>query len=112
MRALLQVYQWQLAVQPLDMRCGMDSLVARVIAVFGQAQVHVAYVFTNARRTRMKVLVNDGFGLWLCTRRLNCRGFVWPDSRAIGPIELGPEQWQALTLGLNWQQVNRSITLV
>jgi transposase len=112
MKALLQVCQWQLAVQPLDMRSGMDSLVARVVEVFGQAQVHVAYVFTNARRTRMKVLVNDGFGLWLCTRRLNCGGFVWPGSKSTGPIELGPQQWQALTLGLNWQQVNRSITVV
>ena len=116
MMALLQVCQWQLAVQPLDMRCGMDSMVARVVEAFGQAQVHVAYVFTNARRTRIKVLVNDGFGLWLCTRRLNSGGFVWPQGKDNcphpGPIELGPQQWQALTLGLNWQQVNRSITVV
>jgi hypothetical protein len=32
-----------LAVQPLDMRAGSDTLLAQVVAVFGAAQPHHAY---------------------------------------------------------------------
>ena len=69
--SMMRVDAWQLAVAPLDMRCGMDSILARVVAVFGCAQPHVAYAFANARASRMKVLLHDGFGLWLCARRLH-----------------------------------------
>lgn len=54
-----------LAVAPMDMRAGPDTALARVVAVFGSAQPHHAYVFANARATRMKVLVHDGLGLGL-----------------------------------------------
>ena len=43
-----------LAVAPMDMRAGPDTALARVVAVFGSAQPHHAYVFANARATRMK----------------------------------------------------------
>ena len=46
-----------LAVKPMDMRAGPDTALARVVAVFGAAQPHHAYVFANARATRMKVLI-------------------------------------------------------
>ena len=59
-----------LATDPLDMRAGMDTALARVIAVFGSAQPHHAYVFANKRATRIKVLVHDGIGLWLAARQL------------------------------------------
>jgi transposase len=42
-----------------------------VIAVFGAAKPHCAYLFANRRATRMKVLVHDSFGIWLAARRLN-----------------------------------------
>lgn len=112
MMALIAVEQWHLAVAPLDMRCGMDTMLARVIQAFGQAQVHVAYVFANASKNRIKVLVNDGFGLWLCARRLERGGFVWPNPIDGALVQLDAQQWQALTLGLNWRQVNRSISVV
>ena len=54
-----------LAVEPVDLRLGPDSALARVVAVFGAAQPHHAYLFTNRRATRLKVLVHDGFGLSL-----------------------------------------------
>ena len=64
-----------LAVEPMDMRAGPDTALARVVAVFGAAQPHHAYVFANARATRMKVLVHDGVGLWLAARRLHAGKF-------------------------------------
>jgi transposase len=36
-----------------------------------------AYLFANRRATRMKVLVHDGFGVWLAARRLNQGKFHW-----------------------------------
>ena len=64
-----------LASQPLDMRAGIDSALARVIQVFGAAHPHTAYLFANLRANRMKVLVHDGIGFWLATRRLHPRVF-------------------------------------
>ena len=58
-----------LAVQPLDMRAGADTAMAQVINVFGAARPHHAYLFANKRANRLKVLVHDGIGLWLATRR-------------------------------------------
>src|SRR3546814_8679318 len=60
-----------LATEPMDMRAGTETALARVIALFGAAKPHCAYLFANRRATRMKVLVHDGFGIWLAARRLN-----------------------------------------
>src|SRR5690625_4671398 len=65
----------KLAVEPMDMRAGPDTALARVILDFGQAVPHYAYVFANKRANRMKILVHDGFGVWLAARRLNEGGF-------------------------------------
>ncbi|NWC48930.1 IS66 family insertion sequence element accessory protein TnpB [Pseudomonas edaphica] len=41
-----------LATQPMDMRAGTDTALARVVAVFGAAKPHCAYLFANRRATR------------------------------------------------------------
>ena len=46
-----------LATEPMDMRAGTETALARVIAVFGAAKPHCAYLFANRRATR-KVLVH------------------------------------------------------
>ena len=107
----MRIEAWYLACAPLDMRVGMDSLLARVVAVFGAARPHVAYAFANARANRMKVLVHDGHGLWLCTRRLHQGGLVWPRGET-PQVQLSPEQWAALCVGLPWSRLHRSIDLV
>ncbi|XXE09389.1 IS66 family insertion sequence element accessory protein TnpB [Pseudomonas sp. Z1-14] len=43
-----------LATEPMDMRAGTDTAMARVISVSGAAQPHCAYLFANRRATRMK----------------------------------------------------------
>lgn len=91
-----------LAGEPLDMRAGLDSALARVVQVFGAAQVHHAYLFANRRGTRMKVLVHDGLGLWLLSRRLHQGRFSWAD----GPVqELTRAQLDALVMGLPWHRL-------
>ncbi|EGH43257.1 MULTISPECIES: IS66 family insertion sequence element accessory protein TnpB [Pseudomonas syringae group] len=41
------------------------------------ASIPYAYLFSNRRTTRMKVLVHGGFGIWLAARRLNQGRFHW-----------------------------------
>jgi len=102
-----------LAVEPIDMRAGADRLLARVVQVFGCAQAHHGYLFANARSTRVKLLVHDGFGVWCAARRLNKGGFEWPRSTATGtasataPLTLTTDQFNALVLGLPWQRLEQ-----
>ena len=73
--ALLRIDTIWLATAPLDMRAGIDSALARVVAVFGAAHPHCVYLFANKRANRIKLLMHDGLGIWLATRRLHAGGF-------------------------------------
>jgi transposase len=97
-----------LAVEPIDMRAGADRLLARVVQVFGAAQAHHGYLFANARGTRIKLLVHDGFGVWCAARRLNQGRFIWPSrhTQAVSPA-LTRQQFDALVLGLPWQRLEQ-----
>ncbi len=103
-----------LAVDPLDMRAGTDSALARVVQVFGDAHPHTAYLFANRRANRMKVLVHDGIGIWLAARRLHQGRFVWPSSPGARQLTISSVQLDALVLGLPWQRIGEGgiITLV
>ena len=96
-----------LATAPLDMRAGTDTALARVVAVFGAAHPHTAYLFANKRANRIKILVHDGIGIWLAARRLHQGKFVWP---AAGQPDAGlcRAQLDALVLGLPWQRVGEA----
>ena len=93
-----------LATEPLDMRAGTESALARVVAACGAARPHHAYLFANRRANRMKVLVHDGIGVWLAARRLNSGKFVWPRDAA-NTASLTRAQFDALVLGLPWQRL-------
>ncbi|MCY0389976.1 IS66 family insertion sequence element accessory protein TnpB [Robbsia sp. Bb-Pol-6] len=97
-----------LAVEPMDMRAGTETALARVVKVFGAAHPHHAYLFANARANRLKVLVHDGFGVWLAARRLNTGRFVWPRPGVDTQMVLSPEQLAALVLGLPWQRLGEA----
>jgi len=97
-----------MAVQPLDMRLGTEAALARVVTVFGAAHPHHAYLFTNRRANRMKVLVRDGIGVWLAARRLNAGKFVWSADSANTTLSLSRTQLDALVLGLPWQRLGEA----
>lgn len=92
-----------LSREPLDMRAGPDAALARVIQSFGAAKPHHAYVFANKRANRMKILVCDGFGIWLAARRLHRGKFAWTPLRTGEAVRLDDPQLQALIAGLPWQ---------
>ena len=110
--AVIRVDAVWLAVDPIDMRAGADRLLARVVQVFGAAQAHHGYLFANARASRVKLLVHDGFGVWCAARRLNCGAFEWPRSAASAasaaePLSLTRDQFNALIVGLPWQRLEQ-----
>ena len=97
-----------LCTQPLDMRAGANRLLNAVVNTVGAAQAHHGYLFANARATRVKLLVHDGFGVWCAARRLNVGGFEWPRHATDGmSVTLTPEQFDALVLGLPWQRLEQ-----
>ena len=96
-----------LATEPVDMRAGADRLLAAVVQVFGAAQAHHGYLFANARGTRIKLLVHDGFGVWCAARRLNTGRCQWPAAGSLAPLTLSRQQFDALVLGLPWQRLEQ-----
>ena len=104
---MIRIDAMWLAVQPVDMRAGTERLLSRVVHVFGAAQAHHGYLFANARGTRVKLLVHDGFGIWCAARRLNAGRFAWLAATSSTPVslELTRAQFDALILGLPWQRL-------
>lgn len=98
-----------LAVEPIDMRTGVDRLLASVVQVFGAAHAHHGYLFANARASRIRLLVHDGFRVWCAARRLNKGGFEWPRGGACdaAPLTLAKDQFDALVVGLPWQRLEQ-----
>ena len=108
---MIRIDEIWMAVEPLDMRAGTDTALARVVSVFGQARMYHAYLFANRRANRMKVLVHDGFGIWWCARRLHRGRFVWGEAHRGTKLALSSEQLSALVVGLPWRQVSELATI-
>jgi transposase len=100
---VIRVDQIWLAREPLDMRSGPEKALSRVISSFGEARPHTAYVFANKRANRVKVLICDGFGIWLAARRLHQGRFIWTPLRTGSAVSLDAGQLDALVAGLPWQ---------
>lgn len=106
---MIRVEAVWLALGASDLRGGIDRLLAQVVNGFAQgAQAHHAYVFANRRADRLKVLVYDGAGLWLCTRRLQAGSFAWPREDS-GQVPLSREQFDWLVAGLPWQRLHAPV---
>lgn len=101
---------WFVAVAPVDLRCGIDRLLALVGTTLGRdVRDGGAYLFRNRAGTRMKVLCVDAQGVWLCVRRLHHGSFRWP--RANDALwTLSVEQFQWLVAGVDWQRLSSQRT--
>jgi transposase len=97
-----------LCTRPQDMRAGAERLLAAVVNTVGQAQAHHGYLFANARASRVKLLVHDGFGVWCASRRLHSGNFTWvnaPAAHATAAVQITAQQFEALVVGLPWQRL-------
>jgi len=97
-----------LAIAPVDMRRGIDGLSSVVQQALGHAPcAGSAFVFRNRAGNRLRLLVWDGNGVWLCQRRLHRGSCVWPKSTD-SCFEISLEQWQWLVTGVDWQRLSAS----
>lgn len=94
-----------LAVDPIDLRCGIDRLLVLVQSGFGRdAFDGSAYVFRNRCGSRIKVLMGDATGVWLCVRRLQQGRFVWPrPGDTLCAVDAQQFDW--LCKGVDWQRL-------
>ncbi|MBB6364751.1 IS66 family insertion sequence element accessory protein TnpB [Acinetobacter lwoffii] len=102
---MIRIDEIWLSTQPLDMRAVMDTVMAQVLRAFGYIKPLRAYLFCNKRGHRMKVLVHDWLGIWLCARRLEQGKFHWAKVHQGETVALSPEHLQALIQGLAWQRI-------
>ena len=95
------------AVAPIDFRAGIDGLAGACRQRLQADPLSgCLFVFRNRARTAIRILVYDGQGFWLCSKRLSSGKFgFWPDAatptRALQACEL-----QVLLMAGNPTQAN------
>lgn len=68
-----------IALEPVDMRAGINTLQALVSErLKGEVRGGALFVFTNKQRRLIKILYWDGTGMWLMLKRLEQGTFFWP----------------------------------
>jgi len=64
-----------------------------------------SFLFTNARRNRLKLVVYDGSGLWVCSKKLDGGRFRWPQrDSTVKRIVLTHEELALLLGGIDLTQ--------
>jgi len=99
--AALKIY---VALEPQDMRKSFQGLSELAHGHLQEKLVREAlFVFTNKRRTRIKLLYFDGTGLWVATKRLETGKFSWPPQSGQGQtkLKLSAEALQLLLDGVD-----------
>ena len=89
-----------------DMRKGFNGLygLVRDRLECDPTSGHV-FLFTNARRNRLKLLVYDGSGLWVCAKKLDRGCFWWPDAdSSVKKMVLSHEELTLLLGGIDLKQ--------
>lgn len=92
------------ALEGCDMRKGFEGLAALVENQLKEdLREGALFVFSNARRTRLKIIYFDGSGLWLLSKRLENGTFSWPQSSGDdnAKMRLRPEALAMLTDGVD-----------
>jgi len=94
-----------IAVEAVDMRKGFEGLYGLVRDQLGQDPLsgHL-FLFTNRSKTRLKALVWDGSGLWVCAKRLEKGRFRWPEDGNARSVVMRPEELAMLVNGLDVAQ--------
>jgi transposase len=92
------------ALEPCDLRKSFNGLYGLVGERLGEnPRDGSLFVFSNRRRTRLKILYWDGSGLWVLTKRLERGTFSWPKASEAQSVKLrlAPEALALLTDGVD-----------
>ena len=98
-----------LAAGATDMRKGFEGLygLVRDRLQCEPLSGHL-FLFSNAQRNRLKILVFDGSGLWVCAKRLEKGRFRWPAAgEGQARIVLTHEELAMLLGGIDLCQARR-----
>lgn len=84
-----------ICTQLVDFRKGIDGLAAVCRNILDQDPFQgTIFVFRNRGKTTIRLLVYDGQGFWLCTKRLSKGTFRWwPNCSSIDARELQTLLW-------------------
>jgi transposase len=98
-----------LAAGATDMRKGFEGLygLVRDRLLCDPLSGHL-FLFCNAQRNRLKLLLYDGSGLWVCAKRLDRGRFKWPavESERV-KVVLTQEELVLLLGGIDLSQAER-----
>jgi transposase len=97
------------AVEAVDMRKGFEGLYGLVRDQMGADPLsgHL-FLFSNRPRTRLKALVWDGSGLWVCAKRLEKGRFRWPEAKPQQrAVTMRSEELAMLVNGLDLKQARQ-----
>jgi transposase len=94
-----------IGAEAVDMRKGFEGLFGLVRDQLGYDPLsgHL-FLFTNRTRTRLKALVWDGSGLWVCAKRLERGRFRWPETKQKRSVSIRPEELAMLVNGMDLAQ--------
>ncbi len=114
MTHLIHPQQIWLSTKAMDMRTGSNKLIAHIIKEHQGIKPYCAYLFYNKTGTRLKVLIHDGLGVWLCTRTLDdgkLHGLGKQLTLASDPtgLTISHEQFNALISGLPWHNLGKDL---
>ena len=118
MKPLINPQQIWLSTTPMDMRSGSNKLLAFILEKHPGIKPHCAYLFYNKTGTRLKVLIHDGLGVWLCSRTLDDSKFHGLSERLIRHhsqsnqntgFAINQQQFNALISGLAWHNLGKEI---
>lgn len=91
-----------------DMRCGFNSLAAKVeTALEADPFSGQVFVFRGRRGDLIKLLWWTGDGLCLLAKRLERGRFIWPQATS-GSVTLTQAQLSMLLEGIDWRQPVRT----
>jgi transposase len=87
----LKVYLHRPAV---DFRLNINGLATLVETALGlDPFARCAYVFSNRRRNRVKILLWDRSGYWLMYKRLEQDRFAWPAEGVVPTLSIEQLHW-------------------
>lgn len=86
-----------LAIESIDFRCGIDSLVRLCKAKLAADPFSgMVFAFTNRKRTAVKLLMYDSNGFWLAMKRFSTGKLAWWPQEKVPTLQIQASALQVL----------------